>query len=195
MSEDNYHNKYEIPEAFLNYSTNSNFTNCIDCDRFLLEGDIEYFIEKAMKAYQGYKAIDVVFEYAICMECAEKVRKKMSADSMKSIQNYFMDNVDLNDRLSLVNTHNDKPAEWIEKCMIKGTGKDQLEEYQIYAHCRGKQLITTQMPYMISGPALDDIANLLSNQTLDELDNFMNDNFGPPPELEESLPKRRVVLV
>jgi len=195
MHKEHDHNKKLIPEAFFNYSTGSHFTNCLDCERYLLGGDTEYFIEKAIKSYKGYKATDVIFEYAICMECAEKVRKKMSVESMQSIQDYFMSNVNLNKRLKFVNDNTDRPERWIDECMVKGTVKEDLEEYQIYAQCRGDALITTQMPYMISGPALDEIANLLSNETLDELDGFMKDNFGPPPELAETLPSRKVVLV
>lgn len=186
----------EIPKIFHNYSTGSNFERCIECDIYLLDGKVEYFIEKAIKSYQDFTATDVIFEYAICTGCAEKMRKRMSSESMASIQRYFSENVDFVRRMQLMQASPNNPESWMSECLVKNTNANQLEEYQIYAHCRGNHLVTTQMPYLVSSAALDEIAHLLSNETLDELDGFMNQHFGPPPELMEPLPgRRRVVLV
>ncbi|MDX1628129.1 MAG: hypothetical protein R3345_05485 [Fulvivirga sp.] len=195
MKEDN-DSAIQIPEIFYSYDTGSPFEHCIDCHVNLRDGQTEYFIEKAVKTYKGYSAEDVIFEYAICLACAERVRKQMSEASMQSIQDYFASEVNIIDRMHLMQANPENPDAWMSQCLIKGTPTDELEEYQIYAHCKGDKLITTQMPYMISGQALDEIANLLSNETLDELDNFMNQHFGPPPELMEPLPSgRKVILI
>lgn len=195
MEHEEQHEQPGIPKAFYNYSTGSKFERCIDCDTYLLDGQIEYFIEKAIKTYKGFTASDVVFEYAICQHCAERVRKKMSKESMRNIQRYFSENMDFAKRMRLVNDNPENPESWTNECLIKGTRSEELQEYQIYAHCKGDRLITTQMPYMISGAALDEISQLLSNETLDELDDFMNQHFGPPPELMEPLPGRRKVVL
>lgn len=186
----------EIPKIFHNYSTGTNFERCIECDTYLLDGKTEYFIEKAIKSYKDFTATDVIFEYAICANCAEKMRKRMSSESMASIQRYFSEKVDFVRRMELMQASPNNPESWMSECLVKNTNAGQLEEYQIYAHCRGNHLVTSQMPYLVSSAALDEIANLLSNETLDELDGFMNQHFGPPPELMEPIPgRRRVVLV
>lgn len=186
----------EIPKIFHNFSTGSNFERCVECDTFLLDGTIEYFIEKAIKSYEDFTATDVIFEYAICTKCAEQMRKRMSKESMESIQRYFTENVDFMRRMQLMQASPNNPETWMGECLVKNTNVKQLEEYQIYAHCRGKHLVTTQMPYLVSSAALDEIAQVLSNETLDELDGFMDKHFGPPPELMEPLPgRRRVILV
>ncbi|MEP2774193.1 MAG: hypothetical protein ABJH05_18695 [Fulvivirga sp.] len=196
MTPEEFENSNAIPKAFHNFETGSPFERCIDCNTYLLDGQIEYFVEKAIKSYKDYTATDVIFEYAICMNCAERMRKQMSVESMQSIQKYFSENVNFIDRMQLMQAHPDNPEAWMQQCLVKGTQANQLEEYQIYAHCKGKQLVTAQMPYLISSQALDEITHLLSNETLDELDGFMDQHFGPPPELMEPLPgRRRIVLV
>jgi len=196
MTPEEFENSNAIPKAFHNFETGSPFERCIDCNTYLLDGKVEYFVEKAIKSYKDYTATDVIFEYAICMNCAERMRKQMSVESMQSIQKYFSENVNFIDRMQLMQAHPDNPEAWMQQCLVKGTQANQLEEYQIYAHCKGKQLVTAQMPYLISSQALDEITHLLSNETLDELDGFMDQHFGPPPELMEPLPgRRRIVLV
>ena len=65
----------DIPSEFYSFSSGVLFDRCIDCDKYLLEKDTEYFIEKAIRQYDGYKARDVIFEYAICFQCADRIRK------------------------------------------------------------------------------------------------------------------------
>ena len=186
----------EIPSIFHCYDSKQPFERCIDCDKYLLEDDSEYFIEKAIKNYKGFKAQDVIFEYAICATCAEKMRKKISKESMEYIEAFFSNHVDINKRMEVMQNNPENPEAWMEHCLINGAMKSELEEFQLYAHCKGKHLELSTMPYMISGAALDEIAHILSDQTKDELDNFLNQHFGPPPELEELLPgKKRFVLV
>lgn len=185
----------EIPKEFHSLSTGGKFEQCIDCDRYLLDEDQEYFIEKAIKKYPGFKAQDVIFEYAICIRCAERMRKEMSAGSLKSIETYMIENTNVARRMEIVQANLDNPLAWMDECLIKSIPQEELTEYQIYAHCQGDKLNLMQMPYMVSSVALDEISQLLSEKTLDQLNDFLDEHFGPPPELEEPLPNRRVILV
>ncbi|MEQ8244564.1 hypothetical protein [Fulvivirga sp.] len=187
--------KINIPKEFYSFSTGAPFERCIECDKNLQEGEQEYFIEKAIKQYEGFSAHDVIFEYAICLACAERMRKSMSVESMKSIELYFSQNLDFGRRIKLIQDNIDNPIAWMDECLLKGTQKNTINEYQIYAHCKGNHLDTSQMPYMVSGAALEEISSLLSNETLDELDGFSQKHFGPPPGLENTTPVRRVVLI
>lgn len=187
--------KIDIPKEFHSFSTGALFENCIECDANLLDGEHEYFIEKAIKQYEGFSAHDVIFEYAICLSCAEKMRKSMSTESMKTIELYFSQNLDFGRRMKLIQDNINNPIAWMDECLLKGTQKNTINEYQIYAHCKGHHLDVSQMPYMVSGAALEEISSLLSNETLDEMDGFSKRHFGPPPEFSNPTPKRRVVLI
>ncbi len=185
----------DIPGEFYSFSSGALFDHCIDCDKYLLEKDTEYFIEKAIRQYEGYKVRDVIFEYAICFECADRVRREMSVESIQNVENFFMENVDMSRRMEIMMENPGNPQEWISHCLLKETSMNELGEFQLYAQCRGDKMEMGQMPYMISGAALEEIQHLLSSRTLDELNGFMDRHFGPPPDLMELLPSRRVVLI
>lgn len=184
-----------IPPSFYSFDTKTKFERCIDCDKYLLDESTEYFIEKAIKNYDGFSATDVIFEYAICLSCAERMRDAMSKESFKNLQEFFMQNIDFNKRMRLMQLHPHEPEKWMSECMITDKSKSDLREYQIYAHCKGENLVMSQMPYIVSGEALEAVSELLSDETLDELDDFSKRHFGPPPELAEDLPIRRVLMI
>ncbi len=153
-------------------------------------------VEKAFKRYPDYQAEDVIFEYAMCMDCGMKMRNELSAESLANIENYFAQNVDFERRQELLMAKQDLNTEdWLKHCLVKGTPTEALNEYQIFGHFDGTQMVYSVFPYMIGGEALDELGALLSDKTLDELDDFMGNNFGLPPELKELIPTRRLVLI
>lgn len=185
----------DIPEEFHSFDSKSKFERCIECDKYLLEDDVDYFIEKAIKKYDGFSAQDVIFEYAICLTCAEHMRTKMSTESLQKLESYFMQNMDVFKRMDLLETENIGTNAWYEECIISGKKMEMINEYQLFAQCRGDKMILGHMPYMVSGEILEKVAELLSPETKDELDNFSKRHFGPPPELKEPLPYQRVLIV
>ena len=168
----------DIPIEFYSFDSKSKFKNCIECDKELLEDGADYFIEKAVKKYEGFSAHDVIFEYAICLTCAERMRQAMSKESMKNLQNYFIQNVNVSKRIELMNSGSNESNDYLAECMITGKNREGMNEYQIFAQCRGDKMVIGQMPYLISGEALEEVSSLLSNETLDELDDFSKRHFG-----------------
>lgn len=187
----------DIPKEFLSYETGEAFRNCKICDRDLTQPETHYIIEKAIRKYTGYKAWDVVFEYAICINCAESFRSELSKESVESIEKYFMTKVDINKHTERFNEADEVPdiSKYTDQCLIKGLNRNEVEEYQIYGECRGNKFLYGNMPYMISGEAMDEIAQLLSDKTLDELDGFAGKYLGPSPELEGLFRGRKLVLI
>ena len=95
--------------------------------------------------------------------------------------------MDLRERTaSLLDGESLDPAQWTQHCIVHDTPKEELDEYQILAHCRGDDMLLTHLPLMIGGPAVDDLVQRLSNETLDELGGFRDEYFGLPPELEQN---------
>ncbi|MEJ2003680.1 MAG: hypothetical protein P8X57_01665 [Cyclobacteriaceae bacterium] len=182
-----------IPEIFRSYSTGTFFDRCIECDIRLLENEVPYFIEKAIKKYEGLRGYDVIFEYAICATCAEEIRKSLSKESQVKIMEYFSEHADLQRRMEIVNSNPENPEKWIESCLVKDLQQKDVQEFQIYAQCIYDRLLLPEMPYMISNAALDEMANLLSDKTLGEMDNFIGKHFGPPAEVTTG--PRNIVLV
>ena len=178
--------KYDIPSDFYSFETVSLFERCIECEKYLLDGETEYLIEKAVKNYKNFDANDIVFDYAMCMDCAENLRKEISPESWQKMKGYFQENIDIEKHLEMINGNPDKN---LQSCMIKGTNVSQCQEYRIYAYCKGTKLNMENPPYLISGEVMEEIIPLLSDKTVDEMNGFFNKHFSPDPSFFEPTPK------
>ena len=186
----------EIPPAFYSEETSTPFQRCLGCDRYLLENGTQYVVEKAYRRYPDFGTQDTIFEYAMCLECFVQLQEAMSEESMNRVRAYFDRHVDLYDRRStLLKKESVLLEDWMDRCLVKGTPVSEMDEYQIFGHCDGKDLLFTLFPYAIGGEAIDEISLLLSNKTLGEIDGFMEDHFGLPPELRKLLLDNKMFIV
>ena len=186
----------EIPDLFKSHSDGTHLDHCIMCDQYLLEEGKNYLIEKAIRKYPEYEVADCIFEYAICFDCAQKMQENVSKESMEKVNAFFETNVNFPKRsLELYEDQNFNIEEWTDQCVVNGTARHDCEEYQVYGHFSGDKMIYSYFPYMISHEAIDALTELLSKETKDELDDFINEHFGLPPEYKDLLKDRPLVLV
>jgi hypothetical protein len=187
--------RIEIPKVFHSTITKEPFSECVMCKKNLHSSEVHYFVEKAIRKYPN-GTTDTIFEYAICMECSLEVRDTLSKDSMERIDEFFSTRLDLMNRW---NNFNDKDNfrfnDWVNDCIVTGKHVDELEEYQIYAHCEGKYMLFSLMPYIISSEVIEEAFALLSQHTKDELDNFMDNYLGPDPEVKKLLKDHKPVFI
>lgn len=186
--EDNSVEGIPIPDIFLSSDTKAPLTHCVQCEYDLLAGDRYYMIEKVFKKYPSFQKTEVLFEYAVCSTCYENMKDQMSAESMANLSEYMMMNTDFQAMQKRIEEHPNDPEKWLSQCMIKGTPKNEMTEFQMGACFKGDRLVTNFMPpFIIGGLAMEEMSGLLSKQTKDEMDDFMGDNFGIPPELRKDL--------
>jgi hypothetical protein len=177
-----------IPAVFLNSDTKAPLSHCIQCDYDLMQGDRLYIIEKVFKRYEALETTQVLFEYAICSTCYEKMKDALSKESAANLSAYMMSNTDFQAMQERITEHPDDPEQWLTHCMIKGNPKEELTEFQMGACFKGDRLVTSFMPpFMIGNVAMEEMNELLSKETKDEMDGFMDQNFGIPPELRKDL--------
>ena len=177
-----------IPESFHSTETEEPFSTCLACEASLLDGPTEYLIEKGYRRYEAYDVQENVFEYAVCMDCHTEMRQSFSDASKQRCQAYLAEHIDLADRTGrLLDAESSDPEDWTRRCVVHGTPRDELEEYQVMAHCRGDEMLLTHLPLLMGGPAMDDLAELLSDETIDELGGFRDEHLGLPPELKRDL--------
>lgn len=184
----------EIPSIFHSTIDEKPFTNCSVCDRSLLDGDVDYFIEKSMKRYRDYDFETTVFEYAICIHCAEMLKESMSEESRKNMERYFLLNGKFNPRMEAL--YKGEKFDWengLKKCIFKDSDIEEEMEYQMVAQFRGDKMIVMQMPFTVGGTAIEEMAELMSNETLDEMDDFLG-KVGVPPELRELFTDKPVLV-
>ncbi len=185
-----------VPKVFHSFATGMPFAHCIACEKHLLENGTQYVVEKAIKKYPGFQAHDVIYEYAMCIDCTAAMRQTLSGDSLAVIEHYFETRVDLVERRSrLLQKAGMNVHEWISHCLLTGTPESELNEFQLYAHCDGGDLLFSYLPYMISAQSLNELSDLISPETKDVLDDFIDEHFGLPPELKEILKSRKTVLL
>ncbi len=182
-----------IPKEFYSATTHAPFDSCLACGVNVLDGSTVYLIEKAIKTYPGYDAKDTLFDYAICMACAEDVHKQLSKESMGKIEAYFAEHVDMQAKIKSVQM--DDPTSLTRKCLIKNTDRNESREYQLYAQCIGDQIILDHPPYMICGEAMEEIMDVLSKETKEVLGGFLDEHFSPDPDLFSTDPSRTLILV
>ena len=188
--EDQYeqNNEFPIPEIFLNTDTGTPMNKCIQCEYDLMKGDRYYVIEKVFKKYPSVEKTEVLFEYAICSDCYEKMKDALSAESMMNLSEYMFNNTDFGAMRKRMLQYPNNPEQWLSHCMIKGTAKAEMTEYQMGACFLGDKMTTNFMPPFIIGErAIEEMNGILSKETRDQMDDFMNDNFGIPPELRKDL--------
>ena len=179
-------NSLPIPDIFRNSDTRGLMTNCIQCDYDLMLGDRYYMIEKVFKRYPALDKVEVLFEYAICSHCYEKMKDALSAESMTNLSLYMMQNTDFQALTQRMEENPEDPEKWLSHCMIKGTPKEEMTEFQMGACFMGDRLITNfTPPFMIGELAMEEMNELLSKETKDEMDGFMDEHFGVPPELRK----------
>lgn len=190
MSREQFEHLEAIPKDFYSFETGAPFTKCIECDGDLMNGE-PYLIEKAFKHHVEYQVKDTIFDYALCMKCAEKLRNEMSKESLEAVTNYFASRMDIHMQLSRLGK---TPEEAINSCMISGKSTEECTEYQIYAYCVYDRISNEMPPYMISGEIMDEILPLLSEKTKDDLNGFFKKHFAPDPSLMEPVGPKFVLV-
>ena len=200
MNPENNHSHDEstllIPKIFYSDATESLIERCVHCDRYLLEAGTHYMIEKSIKNYPNLHATDTIFEYAICVPCILKLRESLSQLSMQRIQYYFLQHSDFQHRLNLALSGQARDlSSMIGECMVKKRPVSEFDEYQIACECSGTQMLYGFLPYALSGEAMEEMMELLSRQTRDELDRFRDDFVRIPPEVKDLLKDRPVVIL
>lgn len=174
-----------IPSEFYSSDTQAPIEHCLMCGIDLLNDETEYFIERVFRRVPSMNIVEPLFEFAVCMDCATNMRQDLSVESKKRVEEYFMQNASL--RMDT--------DEKLNRCLLSGKDISECSEFSLHAHCRGTNLVESIFPYAISDFAMDEIAALLSQETLDELDRFKGKYFTGPPELADFInPKRLLPL-
>ncbi|HYG03920.1 MAG TPA: hypothetical protein VD927_15845 [Chryseosolibacter sp.] len=184
-----------IPKSLYSTDTGKPIDKCLMCEKYLLVDGTPYMIEKAVRQIRDPKVTEVIFEYAMCMDCMVKMNNALSVESRQRINNYFETHADMAGRSeALLQRKRLTLKPWINTCLIKGTPISESSEYQIVCQCDGKNLLFTYMPFALSFEAMDEITGLLSAKTLGEIDDFTGKYFTGPPEVSEILKRRVIVL-
>lgn len=184
-----------IPPAFQSLENDGLFERCTQCDAALLESGKPYLIERV------FRGTEPIIEYAMCETCVERAQQELSQESREAVSRYLATHIDFEARLhSLSNLSesgdDDVDSEsWYTHCAVTGRAADDCRERQIAAWCEGSRMrIDHALPLMLGGSALEELQDVLSEQTTGWMNNFVSDNFGMPPEFCDEPDIRPVFL-
>ena len=188
--------KIEIPEKFYSDAEGKPFEYCQVCGKFLLDEGTSYVVEKAFKNYEGYDFSTTLFEYAICTDCHTEVQKSMSKESMRNLQQYYMRIIaEKGNKPIEINLEDFELDDWISKCFFTDDSVNNMQEYQVVAQFNGSKMVMNMPPMVVGEAAMEQMAGLLSNETIDEMNGFKKKFLGPDPELEEILSGKKLILI
>jgi len=188
--------KIEIPGQFYSDSEGKPFENCLVCNKYLLKEGISYMVEKVLKTYKDYDFYSTVYEYAICSDCHLKMQDQISEESKMNLQSYYSKT--LNQKAAepiFINPHEFNLNEWLSKCFFKGSSIKEMKEYQVVAQFEGAKMVLNMPPLVIGQEALNEMSALLSEKTIDEMNGFRDKFLGPPPDIEELIYGKRLILL
>lgn len=169
----------EIPRVFHSVEKDAPFETCISCGTNLLAANHHYVIEKV------FRGTEVIVEMAMCLSCRSgEAEDGMSEKSAATLQDFLQEKINFQSRIDMMSTVNDSNSidPWLERCVLSDQPGSMFREYQVVALCRGNRIQRDFYPALISGAAIEQLSDLLSEETRDWMDDFIGDNFGMPSE-------------
>ena len=183
-----------VPKTFWSDLTGNPFDKCIQCERNLLEDGVGYMVEKAFQKYKERVVTETVFEYAMCDKCRDQLTQILSVETRQRMEAFFAPHFNFAKRV-LQRKGNWEVEGLLQHCIVDEEEPSESGTYQIVAQCEGPMMFTGLTPFMIRGEALERVIDLISDKSMDELDNFTNKNFTGPPEFKEILSNGPRVLI
>tara|TARA_R110002072_G_scaffold200529_2_gene358238 strand:- start:813 stop:1376 length:564 start_codon:yes stop_codon:yes gene_type:complete len=184
-----------IPKDFYQSNGSETMSNCKICNADLLSQELPFAFERAIKHFPEINASQIIFEIAICHNCAGENRKTMSKESLKDIKDFMTSEEVQSNMAKCLEESYFGEGDTLNYCLITGAPKQNINEYQIIAQCLGQNLLSGTEAFLISKKGIEIVHDLLSEETEDELDRFKRDHFGLPPEFENLLNPGDLVFI
>lgn len=168
--------KKNIPVELYSEDSKQPHEHCLKC-KSILNTATGYGIQKIYKNYPDGEC-QVLFDFALCLECMEEARAELSIESRQRIDAFMQERM-YQLALSGVN-----PQDRFEegRCTLSGKLLRQAQDYQVIALCKGNKLL--ESPIYLSDDITSQIQELLSAESREELDRFSENNLDWPPELK-----------
>ena len=168
------------------------YTHCSDCQESLLNK--LHHVEQFYGRLSLDEDLKLIFGYAICGDCRDRLAKKISIKTLQNIDELKNSYTKLNDytRIQLEYALNKEVLPPIKNCTFTGTPIHQMKEYQVSAVIFHKNQASEAIVY--GEVFIKDFEQCLSEDTKDELDDFFNRIVDLPPSLKDLFDERVLVI-
>lgn len=178
--------EHEVPRVFYPEGSDEPFQNCVDCDRELLSGYVPYSIQKVMVRNES------VFEFAICHNCMERMRRELSEETQAAYQKFLYESGPR--RLEELQHAPDgiDVEEWIQSCMVCEKSQDECYRFTLFGMAIGQRV---PFGMIVCDDCEKKLGELTSKETRDRWDRFVEENFDGPPGVEADSPYGQPILI
>ena len=187
--------KIEIPKRFFSDAEDKPFEHCQVCGKYLLDEGTSYVVEKAIRSYEGHDFYSTAYEYAICTDCHQEIQKGMSEESMINLQKYYSDSISKMQQPRVIDMRTFNLDDWLSRCFFTGNEIKDMKEYQLVAQFKGDKMVMNMPPMVIGEKVIEDMAGLLSNKTIDEMNGFRDKFLRPSPDIEEVVFGKPLIMI
>lgn len=191
-----------VPKLFWSEYSGKPFLKCIGCKIPLMESNMHVVKKRIVGG-------EAVFEMAMCNGCQEKQAKEMSEETRKNITAYMAKQFQqqaakhLPDDgeehvIEIAHVENEEEGQALlnrctDKCMICEVDRSECHRYSIAGMCQDANLVVqvtpvVQTPFMVCEKCEMQMSELVSQETRDSWDRFVQENFDGPPGVEIDSP-------
>jgi hypothetical protein len=180
-----------VPRPFWSAYSEEPFDKCVDCGEPLANSPV-HIIQKR------FVAGEAVFEMAICEGCRQSLVSEYSTETRRNIENYLTANGGLGNRIADLPPELLADAEQLlqhcmNQCVVCETPREKCHKYTLAGGGSDLDLIVQisplgQSPVMICDDCETGMQDLVSQQTRDRWNRFIEDHFDGPPGVEVDSP-------
>lgn len=194
-----------VPREFHSAYSEAPFTECIDCGCRLNDSEEPYVI---VKSFVGAEA---VFEMAICTTCARKMREQYSQQTKQNLEAYLNQHLEFDRQFLMPSEEEDNLdlagliSKRISSCAICTKPQSDCHRFEIVGQFLPEKLLrhfpeelrhaTTAMAMMMCDDCNSKMSELISQQTRDSWNRFVEDHFDGPPGIELDSPSMQPILL
>ncbi|MGB0432130.1 MAG: hypothetical protein ACPGLV_16765 [Bacteroidia bacterium] len=194
---------YLIEKAFKQKEVINEYAVCMNCAQDMqskmskesMQSIEKYMMEKSQIHERQDAMQDISQRIQVLTDekdnLSNKAPKPQSTDELEALidNDLFDDEVIKIIDKELAKLYNDKEqlySQWFGHCMVKNTPKSEQNEYTIQGMFMGNKMVQNHLyPQMLGTQALEEIQELLSPETREELNRIKDEFFNIPPELAE----------
>ncbi|NWK54633.1 hypothetical protein HW115_03360 [Verrucomicrobiaceae bacterium N1E253] len=133
---------------------------------------------------QSFAGDECVFEFALCMDCREKMHNQLSEPSKVAMFDFMHDHIDMEQREEQLGTDS-ATEDYITSCITCHQPRSATNGYTLGAMFAGHELIKGPFPMLMCSTCEEALADSLSDETRKVWDRFIAENFpGPPSEVK-----------
>lgn len=133
---------------------------------------------------QSYVGDECVFEFAMCIDCREKMNNKLSEKSRVAMFDFMHDHADMDHREETLGSDSETDA-YLASCLTCKKPREEAQSFTLGAMFSDDYLIKGPFPMLICDDCEGKIAQTISDETRDVWDKFIGEHFpGPPSEVK-----------